>query len=293
MILLACSCAQAFAAKCGGNPTALGTKRDLAISPSELSHIGTLQYKQTLPLRDHEVVLTFDDGPLPPYTNIILDILKSKCVKANYFLIGKMAQAFPYLVRRIYDDGHTVGTHSLDHPLAFERLPLDRMEYEVKGGIAAVDQAMGDSNAVAPFFRIPGFGRSEAIDSYLASQSLVTWSTDVVADDWLRNITPDEIVRRAMTRLDEKGKGVLLLHDIHPATVMALPGLLAALKGKGYSVVHVVPDGQTPKSVSELPAPSSSRNGLWPRVILSNISSTPLMHSNNGQIKKFFARKIH
>ncbi len=106
---------------------------------------------------------------------------------------------------------------------------------------------MGDPKAVAPFFRIPGFERSDAIDSYLTSQSLITWSTDVVANDWLRSITPDEIVRRAMTRLDEKGKGILVLHDIHPATAMALPSLLAALKSKGYDVVHVIPDGKMPK----------------------------------------------
>ena len=54
-----------------------------------------MQYKQTLPLNDHEVVLTFDDGPLPPYSNSILDTLDSQCVKATYFLVGEMAHAYP------------------------------------------------------------------------------------------------------------------------------------------------------------------------------------------------------
>ena len=49
-----------------------------------------------LPLNDHEVVITFDDSPLPPYTDIILKILASQCVRANYFLIGRMAQAYPF-----------------------------------------------------------------------------------------------------------------------------------------------------------------------------------------------------
>ena len=90
--------------------------------------------------------------------------------------------------------------------------------------------AIGDPKAVAPFFRIPGLARSDAVDTFLASQSLITWSADVVADDWFRIITPQQIVQRAMQRLDAKGRGILLLHDIHPATALALPSLLKELK---------------------------------------------------------------
>src|SRR5262249_56214308 len=108
-----------------------------------------------LPLKDHEVVITFDDGPLPPYTNVILDTLASQCVKATYFVVGQMAHSYPYLVRRIYNAGHTVGTHSLHHPLGFERLTLPRVKQEVEGGIAYVDAAMGDPKPFAPFFPIP------------------------------------------------------------------------------------------------------------------------------------------
>ena len=97
-----------------------------------------------------------------------------------------MAQTYPYLVRRIYNEGHTVGTHTLDHPLLLKRLPLPQVVHEVDGGIATVQAAIGDPKAVAPFFRIPGLARSDAIDSFLASKSLVTWSADVVADDWFR-----------------------------------------------------------------------------------------------------------
>ena len=69
------ACVQAFATQCPANPDALGTSRVLAIGPNEFSHVGSMQYKQTLPLNDHEVVITFDDSPLPPYTDIILKIL--------------------------------------------------------------------------------------------------------------------------------------------------------------------------------------------------------------------------
>jgi peptidoglycan/xylan/chitin deacetylase (PgdA/CDA1 family) len=78
------------------------------------------------------------------------------------------------------------------------------------------------------------------VEAYLHSRHLMTWSADLVADDW-RHINASEVVRRAMARLDEKGKGILLLHDIQPATALALPELLRQLKAKGYRIVHVVP----------------------------------------------------
>src|SRR5215471_20888503 len=178
------SVAPALSEPCAGNPDALGTSRVITISPSEFSRIGSMQYTQTLPLNDHEVVLTFDDGPIPPYTNVILDTLASQCVKATYFLVGDMAHAYPSIVRRIYNAGHTIGTHSQSHPYAFQRLSMPRIEWQVDGGIASVDAALGNPKALSPFFRIPGLGRTNAIEEYLASKSLVTWSADVVADDW-------------------------------------------------------------------------------------------------------------
>jgi len=267
----------ASAETCPGNPDALGTSRVLTINPGEFTLLGTIQYKQTLPLNNHEVVLTFDDGPLPPYTNIILDTLASQCVKATYFLVGQMAHAYPSVVRRIYNEGHTIGTHSQDHPLAFQRLSLQRVEYEVDDGIASVDSAIGDAKAVAPFFRIPGLGRSKTADHFLASQSLVTWSADVVADDWFRHISAQTIVQRALQRLEAKGRGILLLHDIHPATAMALPTLLKELKAHGFHVVQVVPAGDRPKSVPELMASPATDRGAWPTVLTSAHSSDNAM----------------
>ena len=61
-----------------------------------------MQYPESLPLADKEVVLTFDDGPLPPYSNQILDIHASECVKVTYFLVGSMARAYPAVVRRMF-----------------------------------------------------------------------------------------------------------------------------------------------------------------------------------------------
>jgi peptidoglycan/xylan/chitin deacetylase (PgdA/CDA1 family) len=252
---------------CPRNPDALGTSRVLTIAPNEFNKIGSMYYKQTLPLNDHEVVITFDDGPLPPYSNIILETLASQCVKATYFLIGRMARQYPSMVRRIYNAGHTIGTHSENHPLAFRRLPIQRVKSEVEGGIVSVDAALGDPKALSPFFRIPGLGKTSAIDDYLASKQLVNWSADVVADDWFRRVTAKTIVQRAIQRLEVKGRGILLLHDIHPATAMALPMLLKELKARGFHVVQVVAAGDRPKFVPELLASPATQKDAWPTVL--------------------------
>src|SRR5215472_5220703 len=249
-----------------------------------------MQYPQSLPLNDHEVVLTFDDGPIPPYSNEILDTLASQCVKATYFLVGEMAHAYPSIVRRIYNAGHTIGTHSQNHPFAFQRLSMPRVEQQVDGGIASVDNALGDPRAVSPFFRIPGLGRTPAIEKYLASKGLVVWSSDVVADDW-KHINAKEIVKRAMRRLDERGRGILLLHDIHPATVLALPALLKELKDHGYHVVQVVAAGERPASLPETAASPDSGKETWPRVVNTKsahgtLHGTPVKTTLHHRAKK-------
>ncbi|MGA8498556.1 MAG: polysaccharide deacetylase family protein [Xanthobacteraceae bacterium] len=236
----------ARAQDCPGHPDAIGTSRVITIDPNDYQRLGTLQYPQTLPLADHEVVLTFDDGPIAPYSNQILDILASQCVKATYFLVGEMAKAYPAVVRRIRDEGHTIGTHSEDHPLRFDRISDEKVRWEIDAGIDNVSAALGDGGGLAPFFRIPGFGRTDVVESELAARSLVVFSTDTVADDWHRRIAPSQIIARAMSRLEAKGKGMLLLHDIHPWTVAALPGLLKALKDKGFHIVQVVPSATVP-----------------------------------------------
>jgi len=233
--------APAPAQACPGHPDALGTSRVLAVDPLRLTRVGLMQYPRTLPLADKEVVITFDDGPLPRYSNQILDILAAQCVKATYFLIGKMARAYPATVRRIYEDGHTIGTHTEDHPARMLKLSREQVRQEIDDGIADVSEALGDPNELSPFFRIPGLERSAVIEQELAARSLIVFSADAVADDWHRRVRPAEIVRRAMSRLEARGKGILLLHDIHPATVAALPALLKKLKDGGFRVVHVVP----------------------------------------------------
>ena len=284
--LLGCIAAQtASAADCPGHPDAIGTSRTLVVDPREHPRIGTMQYPETLPLRDHEVVLSFDDGPLPRNSNQILDILASQCVKANFFVIGQMARAYPEGVRKLRDAGHTIGTHSQDHPLTMNKMPIERAKQEIDDGIASVKAALGDdAAALGPFFRIPGLLRAEAVEDYLASLGIQVWSADFPADDW-RHISASRVYDLAMERIEAKGRGILLLHDIQARTVAALPRILHELKARGYHIVHVVaatPDRPaTPTEPQEwLLHPPSETVAIahWPKIpnfVFANAGTLP------------------
>ena len=243
--------AGAQAEECPGNPDALGTSRTIVVDPTEHPRLGSMQYRDSLPLQDHEVVITFDDGPLPPRSTKVLDTLAHECVKVNYFLVGSMAKNFPAVVRRIRDEGHTIGTHSNTHPLTFHKMSVEKAAQEINDGIAAVKTALGDGTGPAPFFRIPGLLRADGVERYLASQHLQVWSADFTADDWTK-INANQVYQRALKQLEINHRGILLLHDIHPRTVDALPNLLQELKRRGYRVVHVVPaTAELPKTETE------------------------------------------
>jgi peptidoglycan/xylan/chitin deacetylase (PgdA/CDA1 family) len=247
-----------YAEDCPGNPDAIGTSRTLMIDPAEYSKVGTFNYGP-LPLQDHEVVLTFDDGPIPPSTTRILDVLASQCVKANFFLVGEMARNYPWAVRRMYNEGHVIGTHSEDHPRRFGEMPIEKIRWEIDKGIADVAAALGDPHKMAPFFRFPGFDRSNVAEEEVAARHLVIFSTDTEEDDWRRH-NAKQVINLAVSRLEKLGKGIILLHDIHPWTADALPEILKQLKEKGFHLVQVVP---TPTSVDAAVDAGSEMTVSW------------------------------
>jgi peptidoglycan/xylan/chitin deacetylase (PgdA/CDA1 family) len=246
LALLTCSAARAEPAapanNCPGHPDAIGTSRTLVVDPRAHPRIGSMQYPETLPLQDKEVVLTFDDGPLPKNSNQVLQILADNCIKATFFEIGEQAKANPEGIRKLIAAGHTVGSHSQRHPLTYHKMSEEQARQETETGIASIKAAMTDPNAIAPFFRIPGLMRAPAVEAYAEKQGLQIWSTDYLADDW-HHISSAKVYDLAMKRLEAMGKGILLLHDIQARTVAALPKILHDMKERGYRIVHVVPAG--------------------------------------------------
>ena len=230
----------AYATECPKESDALGTSRTIVVDPKEHTRVGTMQYAETLPLADHEIVLTFDDGPSPRYTDRVLAILAAECVKATFFMVGEMAQTFPAEAKKVSAEGHTVGTHSFRNPFTFNKMSQVEAGAEIDKGIDAVASSLGDRGEVAPFFRVPGFLTSKNTEAAAASRGLMTWSADIIADDWKR-ISGAEVAKRAISGIEAEGRGILILHDIHERTVEALPTILTELKLRGFKIIQIVP----------------------------------------------------
>lgn len=110
---------------------ALGTSRVLAVDAKIFPRVGLDSFPETIPLADHEVVLTFDDGPRPPSTQKVLAALAQECVRATFFLIGRSSAQFPELVRGIAARGHTIAHHSWSHPM-ISRISFERAKENIE-----------------------------------------------------------------------------------------------------------------------------------------------------------------
>lgn len=223
---------------------ALGTSRILSVDPATWPRVGLMSFPQTLPLNDHEVVLSFDDGPSPATDPQVLAALADECVRATFFLVGREAAENPDLVKRIAGEGHTVGHHSWSHN-HMQEMSGEEAEGEIDKGIAAVEQALhGVSTTVpsTPFFRYPYFEMTQATLDSLQKRGIAVLSADFAADDWVPR-EPDQQLKLLIERLDAARKGIILLHDTAPHTAAMLPAFLRYLRDNGYRVVHLVPAG--------------------------------------------------
>ena len=228
-------------------PGTLGTSRILKVDAATTPRVGLKSFPQTLPLWDHEVVLTFDDGPWPPTTPKVLAALAQECVRATFFLIGKPASAHPDLVRRIAAEGHTIGSHTWTHR-SLMRIPPGETTEEIDHGISAIELALhGEATRTpttpsTPFFRFPGFESTPATLSLLQSRGIVVFGADFWASDW-NPMTPKQELKLIIDRLKIARKGIILFHDPKATTAAMLPAFLRYLRDNDYRVVHLVPTG--------------------------------------------------
>ncbi len=187
-------------------------------------------------LAPKEVVLTFDDGPMPSVTNPILEALDRYCTKATFFYVGQMAVAYPAVVKDVIARGHTVGTHTWSHPMSLPRRSFAKATAEIDKGFAAVALAAGQP--IAPFFRFPGLSDSDPLLGYLQTKGIAAFTVDVISNDSY-TASPQRLTDRVTREIQRKDGGIVLFHDIKRSTAKALPGILAWLKANGYKVVHI------------------------------------------------------
>jgi len=221
------------------SPGALGVSRTVEIDTSASHLYGHQQHDVEDFLQDSEVVLTFDDGPLRPYTTPVLKALDNHCTKATFFSVGRMAIADPAMLREVAKRGHTIGSHTWSHK-DLHKIGTDRAKGELELGISAVGKALGEPPA--PFFRFPYLSAAKSVVTYAGTRNISIFSIDVDSEDY-RTKDPAVVHRRVLNGLKAAGKGIILFHDIQPSTAHALQGILDEMKALGFKVVHVVPKG--------------------------------------------------
>ena len=178
------------------------------------------------------IALTFDAGP-SKHTPRLLKILKEKKVHATFFLLGKRhIEKYPQLVKRMSDEGHEVASHTWDH-----KILTDISDHQVRDELRRPNDAIKRITGRKPTLMRPPQGRTDANIHEICKElglAEVLWS--VTAKDYA---TTDSalITKRVLDQADRDG--IILLHDIYSGTVPAVPGIIDALKKRGYTFVTV------------------------------------------------------
>lgn len=176
------------------------------------------------------VAITYDDGPVPGSTERLLDILKRKGVHATFFVVGRNANANPQVLRRIRDEGHTIGNHSYSHP---------DLARQSDGAIAAqlddTDAALQKQAGLDPHWLRPPYGSHDprvASAAGARGMALAVWDVDTA--DW-QHRNPATTCKRAVDGAREGS--IILMHDIHQPTVDAAECVIDSLRAKGLNPV--------------------------------------------------------
>lgn len=216
-------------------PGKLQMGRTIIINTDGGAAHGSVNYGETRLLREKEVILTFDDGPVAHRTTAVLNALEHHCVRATFFPVGRMAMSRPDILRDTLRRGHTIGGHTWSHP-NLQRIGLKRSRNEIQKGFAALEAIIGQR--VAPLFRFPYLAESKKILAYVKSKDIASFSIDVDSGD-TRGYGVSRVVSTTMAQLRRRGRGILLFHDSKSVTVQALPQILKRLAKEGYRVVHL------------------------------------------------------
>lgn len=264
---------------CTSGPGKLGVSRVVEIDTASGPRFGGKKQEYDF-LQDGEVVLTFDDGPLRSHTRAVLAALEAHCTKATFFLVGKMAVADPEMVKEYDRRGHTVGAHTWSHANLSQITPL-KARHEIELGLSAVQAALG--KPIAPFFRFPYLAEPRSMVLHLQNRKIAMFNIDVDSKDY-RIHDASSMHRKVMTDLAQRGKGIILFHDIQVSTARGLPALLDDLAAHKYRIVHMVPKAPvttepeldviaqravTRRQVASVGSPLARRAITWPAVVNS------------------------
>lgn len=176
-----------------------------------------------------KVAITFDDGPNAQYTPFLLDGLKSRDVKATFFLIGQNIAGNEELLKRMKEEGHLIGNHSYYHSELY-KLPLEKACMEVR----QTNELIYDITGYEPEFLRPPFGAWDRQCECPENMIPVYWDVDPL--DW-KSKDASSVVQRVLE--DVEDGDIILLHDIYKSSVEAALTIIDCLKDKGYEFVTV------------------------------------------------------
>lgn len=201
---------------------------------------GSGESASSVTLPDKFIALTFDDGPYPPYTVFLLDVLKAKGTLVTFFLVAEQAQQYPELVRRMTAEGHTVGLHAFRHR-DYLKLTEEEKRKDLEQGKTVLHAITGNDPV---YWRPPHGFRDFSVTEAAAARNLTVVNWSVIPRDWT-GIDSQEIHRRVTDKAEDGA--IVLLHDgdspgykaSRQATVDAVAPLIDSLREKGYHLVSL------------------------------------------------------
>lgn len=181
---------------------------------------------------DKMIALTYDDGPHPKYTPLILDVLKKHNACATFFMVGERAQNLPEIVSRINKEGHSIGNHTYDHA------ELTRLSDTVAiSQIERTNDIIEGIIGVRPVLMRPPLGlRNKRIDGLIKGQNMynILWNVDPV--DW--DYKGAQHIYNAVVKKIQSGD-IVIMHDFYPNTVTATDMILSTLSAQGFRFVTI------------------------------------------------------
>ena len=175
------------------------------------------------------VALTFDDGPNPATTPQVLDILARYNAKATFYVLGSAIEGNHSILTRMVQEGHELGNHTWDHP-KLPGLSADQITWQFNSTTDAIKAVTG----VTPKTFRPPYGATNATVRSLTDMTQMLWTVDTL--DW-KNRSTEAIMANIQASVHPGG--VILMHDIHPTTMNALPTVMDYLVSQGYSFVTI------------------------------------------------------
>ena len=176
-----------------------------------------------------KIALTFDDGPHPYYTEQLLDGLKERNVKATFFVLGKHAEQYPELVKRMSDEGHLIGNHTYSH-VQLNKRNSEAFKEELKKTSELIEELTGQE---VQYVR-PPYGTWDKKFEEELNMFPVLWNIDPL--DWSSSNVPG-IVKKVTSKARENS--IILMHDEYKTTVTAALQVIDELQKQGYEFVTV------------------------------------------------------